>query len=116
MPTSPPPDYNGLTAEWGEVNYVNPPWFAADTWSPDGKKRGITAWVRKAIEEQAKGKTTIIIYPMHNWVGLLADAGAEIVNFGQVKFCSMEEGDQQEKAMGTPVIGFVLRGKKRRDE
>lgn len=111
-PNPKPADYNGLTDEWGEVNYVNPPWFAKETWTPDGRRKGITAWVRKAIEEQAKGKTSIIIYPMHNWVGLLADAGAEMVNFGPVKFCSMEEGDQQGKPMGTPIIGFVLRGKK----
>lgn len=38
-----PDGFDGLTAEWGSSNYVNPPF------------KGPTAWVRKAIEENKKG-------------------------------------------------------------
>ena len=49
-----PYDFDGLTAEWGESNYVNPSFggYIDD----NGKKRGPTAWARKAIKEYQKGK------------------------------------------------------------
>jgi hypothetical protein len=48
-----PDGFDGLTCEWGERNYVNPPF---ESIIHEGVKKGPTAWVRKAIQEQAKGK------------------------------------------------------------
>ena len=59
-----PDDFDGLTAEWGSSNYVNPPF---GTVMRDGKKRGVTAWVRKAIEEYRKGKKVVFVYPIDKW-------------------------------------------------
>lgn len=49
-----PDDFDGLTCEWGQSSYVNPPFGSI---MHEGKKKGPTAWVRKAIEEHRKGKT-----------------------------------------------------------
>lgn len=51
-----PDDFDGLTAEWGQSNYVNPPF---GTIIHEGKKKGPTAWVRKAIAEHQKGKRVV---------------------------------------------------------
>src|ERR1039458_4179588 len=48
-----PEGFDGLTCEWGRSNYVNPPFGSI---IHQGRKKGPTAWVRKAIAEQAKGK------------------------------------------------------------
>src|SRR6266571_382859 len=41
-----PENFDGLTCEWGESNYVNPPFGSI---IHEGKKKGPTAWARKAI-------------------------------------------------------------------
>ena len=63
-PNPRPKDFDGLEVDWKNSNWVNPPFWA-----------GITAWVRKAIEEQKKGKGSVLILPLDNWVKLLLDAG-----------------------------------------
>lgn len=55
-----PPDFDGLTADWGQSNYVNPPFGSI---IHDGKKKGPTAWARKAIAEMQKGKRVVLVYP-----------------------------------------------------
>ena len=49
-----PPNFivDGLTSDWGRVNYVNPPYG-----------RGIGKWVQKAYEEYLKGKTVVMLIP-----------------------------------------------------
>lgn len=54
-----PEDFDGLVNEWGTSTYVNPPFGSIIHKSPTdkkAKKKGMTAWVRKAIEENKKGK------------------------------------------------------------
>lgn len=41
-----PDGFDGLTAEWGASSYVNPPFGSVIV---DGRKKGPTAWARKAI-------------------------------------------------------------------
>ena len=53
-----PKGFDGLTCEWGQSNYVNPPFGSI---MHEGRKKGPTAWVRKAIEEHAKGKTVVLV-------------------------------------------------------
>src|SRR5690606_26024720 len=52
-PCPKPESFDGLTCEWGQSSYVNPPFGSI---MHDGKKKGPTAWARKAIEEHRKGK------------------------------------------------------------
>lgn len=74
-----PENFDGLTADWGTSNYVNPPFGSI---MHQGKKKGPTAWVRKAIEEHAKGKRVVLVFPVDKWILMLVKAGAEIRNLG----------------------------------
>src|SRR3972149_7310556 len=68
-----PDDFDGLTTEWGSSNYVNPPFGSI---LHEGKKKGPTAWARKAIQENSKGKRVVLVYPIDKWVLMLLAAGA----------------------------------------
>ncbi len=99
-----PDDFDGLDVEWGESNYVNPPF---GTVIHKGKKKGATAWVRKAIKEYEKGKKVVLVYPIDKWVLMLIKAGAEIRNLGDVKWCSTEDGEPG-KGTGRHIACFIL--------
>ena len=90
--------YDGLTDEWGPVSYVNPPF------------KGPTAWVRKAILEQSKGKTVIFVFPIDKWIHLLLEAGAEVRNLRDVRWHSIED-NQPGKGTGRHIAAFILRPK-----
>jgi hypothetical protein len=90
-----PAGFNGLTAEWGSSNYVNPP-FA-----------GPTAWVKKAIAEHQKGKRVVLVFPIDKWVHMLLEAGAKVRNLKDVKWCSIEDGNPG-KGTGRWIAAFIL--------
>lgn len=46
------PNFDGLEIEWGQVNYVNPPYG-----------RAIGNWIKKGYEEYLKGKTVVFLIP-----------------------------------------------------
>lgn len=46
------PTFDGLSIDWGGVNFVNPPY---------GKV--ITQWIKKGYEEHLKGKTVVFLIP-----------------------------------------------------
>lgn len=103
----PKPDtFDGLTAEWGDVTYVNPPFGSI---IHEGKKKGPTAWARKAIAEAKKGKRVVMVYPMDKWVLMLIKAGAQIENLGDVKWCATEDGTPG-KGTGRHIAMFILNG------
>ena len=101
-----PADFDGLTCEWGARNWVNPPFGSI---VHEGKKKGPTAWMRKAIEEQRKGKLSVVVYPVDKWVlMMLAACGAQNVrNLGDVKWCATEDGSAG-KGTGRHIACFVL--------
>lgn len=103
-----PQDFDGLTCEWGRSNYVNPPFGSI---IHAGKKKGMTAWVRKALEEHAKGKRIVMVYPIDKWVLMLCKAilgdQAGIRNLGDVKWLATEDGSQG-KGMGRHIACFIL--------
>jgi phage N-6-adenine-methyltransferase len=45
------PDFDGLAAEWGRSNFVNPPY------------NGIKAWAAKGYAEAQKGKGVVFLIP-----------------------------------------------------
>jgi len=100
-----PHDFDGLTDEWGDCTYVNPPFGSI---MHEGRRKGATAWARKAMAEQAKGKTVVMVYPIDKWVLMLLAAGAEVRNLGDVKWHSIEDG-QPGKGTGRHIACFVLR-------
>lgn len=102
-----PEGFNGLTCEWGQSNYVNPPFGSIIM---DGKKKGPTAWARKAIEENKKGKTVVLVFPTDKWIHYLLQAGAELRSFGDVRWHSIED-NTPGPGIGRFLMGFILRGR-----
>ena len=103
-----PNDFDGLTNEWGKSNYVNPPFGSI---IHEGKKKGATAWVRKAIKENEKGKDVVFVFPIDKWILMMIKAGAEIRNLGDVKWLSTED-KLPGKGTGRHIACFILKGKK----
>lgn len=101
-----PAEFDGLTSEWGKSTYVNPPFGSI---MHEGKKKGPTAWARKAIVESQKGKDVVLVYPIPKWVLMLIAAGAEIRNLGDVKWCATEDGTPGP-GIGQHVACFILKG------
>lgn len=92
----PRPDYfDGLFMPWGKSNYVNPPF------------NGPTAWVRKCIEEYKNGNKVVFVFPIDKWVHMLLEAGAEVRNLKDVKWCSTEDGEPGP-GTGRWVAAFIL--------
>ena len=46
------PTFDGLTAEWGDRNFCNPPYG-----------RQITTWIKKGYEESLTGKLVVFLLP-----------------------------------------------------
>lgn len=103
-----PETFDGLTCEWGQSTYVNPPFGSI---IHEGKKKGPTAWARKAIKEAEKGKKVVMVYPIDKWVLMLIKAGAKIENLGDVKWCATEDGTPG-KGTGRHIACFILNGDK----
>lgn len=99
-----PEGFDGLTDEWGASNYVNPPFGSI---IHNGKKKGPTAWARKAIAEHAKGKRVVLVYPIDKWILMLLAAGAKVRNLGDVRWVATEDGSTG-KGTGRHIAAFVL--------
>lgn len=102
-----PEEFDGLEDEWGISNYVNPPFGSI---MHKGKKKGPTAWARKAITENKKGKRVVMVYPIDKWVLMMIEAGAEIRNLRDVRWLATEDGSEG-KGTGRHIACFVLEPK-----
>lgn len=100
-----PQGFDGLTCEWGQSNYVNPPFGSI---IHEGKKKGPTAWARKAIEEHRKGKDVVLVYPVDKWILMLIEVGAEVRNLRDVKWLATEDRTPG-KGTGRHIACFVLK-------
>lgn len=105
-----PEDFDGLDAEWGESNYVNPPFGVVLN---KGKKKGATAWARKCIEESKKGKKVVMVYPIDKWVLMLLEAGAKVRNLKDVKWIATED-ESVGPGTGRHIACFILDGEKQK--
>ena len=103
-----PDNFDGLDAEWGDSNYVNPPFGVV---MHNGKKKGATAWARKCIEESKKGKKVVMVYPIDKWVLMLLEAGAKVRNLKDVKWIATEDGSVGP-GTGRHIACFILEGDK----
>jgi hypothetical protein len=84
-----PEGFDGLRCEWGQSNYVNPPFGSI---IHEGRKKGPTAWVRKA-----------------KWVLMLLKAiGTEVRNLGDVRWLSIED-KSAGKGTGRHIAAFILK-------
>ena len=102
-----PPGFDGLTCEWGASNYVNPPFGSI---MHQGRKKGPTAWARKALAEAEKGRRTVLVYPIDKWVLMLLGAGAKVRNLGDVRWLATEDGSQG-KGTGRHIASFIIEPK-----
>lgn len=102
----PKPDgFDSLSMNWGNMNFVNPPFRKAD-----GGGFGPTAWVRKAIEQNKEhGKGSFIIIPAQSYVNLLLEAGAELRSMGRIKWVDRNTGEICTAP--SPITGFYLKPK-----
>ena len=57
------PDFDGLEIDWGERNFINPPY----------SRRLKEAFVKKAIEEANKGKVCVLLLPVSTSTKLFHD-------------------------------------------
>ena len=105
-----PDNFDGLDAEWGDSNYVNPPFGVV---VHNGKKKGATAWARKCIEESKKGKKVVMVYPIDKWVLMLLEAGAKVRNLRDVKWIATEDGSVGP-GTGRHIACFILDGNKQK--
>ena len=99
-----PEGFDGLTQDWGSSNYVNPPFGSV---MHQGKKKGPTAWARKAIAEAQKGNRVVMVYPIDKWVLMLLAAGAKIRNLGDVRWLATEDRTTG-KGTGRHIACFIL--------
>lgn len=100
----PKPDgYDSLQISWGNMNYINPPFRPAD--GVNGK--GPTAFVRKAISEYHKGRSSVILIPTQSYVNLLLEAGAELRSMGRVRWQDVETHEPMKSP--SPITAFILR-------
>lgn len=100
-----PDGFDGLTSPWGASSYVNPPFGSV---MHEGRKKGPTAWARKAIAESRAGKQVVLVYPVDKWLLMLLAAGAEVRNLGDVRWLSTEDREPG-KGTGRHIACFVLR-------
>lgn len=99
-----PFERDGIEIDWGSMNWVNPPFRARDAINGHGP----TSFVRKAIAEQKKGKSSVLILPVQSYLNMLLEAGAQLRPVGRVKWLDARTG----KPYGSPSTCalFVLRG------
>jgi hypothetical protein len=113
-----PDGFDGLTCEWGTRTYCNPPFGSI---VHEGKKKGPTAWMRKAIEEVRKGKLAVVVYPVDKWVLMMLseidglngfpEFKSSVRNLRDVKWCAVEDGSPG-KGTGRHIACFILDGRR----
>lgn len=104
-----PDNFDGIETEWGESNYVNPP-FGSFIDEIRKRKNGPTIWAKKAIKEFKKGKRVIYVYPIDKWIFMMLKAGAIIENLGDIHWLAIEDGSQGP-GTGRHVACFILEPK-----
>ncbi len=104
-----PYPYNGIDGtelDWGKSTYLNPPFRKSD--GQNGK--GPTAFIRKAIEENKKGKDVVVVINTNAFINMLIEAGAEMRSLGRVKWLDGKTREPWKSPSCTTC--FILRAKK----
>lgn len=98
-PCPPNPDFDGLSIEWGNCNYVNPPYGTV-----------IKKWIKKGFEESQKGKTVVMLIPSRTdtqyWHDYVMKAKEIWFIKGRLKF------DGLEGSAPFPSAIIIFKGKK----
>jgi hypothetical protein len=96
------PVFDGLVVEWGKMNFCNPPF------------NEMKKWLLKIVEEQEKGRSTVLIMPARTYTGYFHDLVLPNVNairFVRGRIC-YEPRDAARKtgASPWPTIICVFKG------
>ena len=104
------PSKDGLSIDWGNSNFVNPPY----------SRKLKEAFVKRAVEMQAIGKTSVLLIPVSTSTALFHDIilpNATDVRFlrGRVKFIGVNTFGEKvtDKCGMHDSMVVVLRGKER---
>ena len=93
------PIENGLESEWGNTNFVNPPY---------GKQ--ISKWIQKGFEESLKGKTVVFLLPSRTdtrwWHDFVMKAAEIRFIKGRLRF------DDQKNPAPFPSAIVIFKNKK----
>ena len=93
-----PDTYDGLTGEWGNSNFVNPPF-----------RKNMNRWIHKGIAEHRKGKTVVFMIPTMSYMALLIRENAEFRSLGRMPFLAVEDKSVQPGPM--EIILAILNDK-----
>jgi hypothetical protein len=92
------PKFNGLENDWGNINFVNPPY---------GKE--IVKWIQKGYEENLKGKTVVFLLPSRTdtrwWHNFVMKAGEIRFIKGRLRF------DDQKNSAPFPSVIVIFKPK-----
>ena len=88
------------------MNYVNPIFRRKDS----NYEYGPTAFVRKAIEESKKGKSSFLTLPTPAYVNLLLESNVKLRSLGRVKWLDVDTKEPMSNPIS--ITGFYLKGKK----
>jgi len=96
-PCPPKPKFNGLSIEWGQCNFVNPPYG-----------REIPKWFEKGFREYQQGKTVVFLVPSRTdtkwWHEYCMEADEIRFIKGRLKF------DDQKNPAPFPSAIVIFRG------
>ena len=103
-----PEDWDGLRQDWGERNFVNPP-FKAEDGGPIGR------WVLKSIQQRERGKLVVLLVTSDTsttWFAKLRELelrGAAELRFirGRVRFLEVEDRTPGPSPMMGALIAIL---------
>lgn len=107
-----PEGFDGLEIEWGQSNWVNPP-FTGIAKEVGKRKIGPMAWARKSLFEQSKGRASVLIFPIYQVrvISFLEDNGAEIRYYGKIRWHAVEDNtpNPTQSSNIQPCLLIILR-------
>ena len=97
-----PPGHDALEIDWLDPSYLNAPFIRRH----ELKGRGLTVFVRKAIE-QGRSKTVAVVLPVHAIITTLFEAAANVRSLGRVGWRRTETGKRTHRPDN--CLLFVMR-------
>ena len=97
----PRPKWDGLRIEWGQSNYVNPPF-------KNESGIGWTAWFEKALEEQRKGKSSVIMKPVNASTCRAVREASKVRGIGRIQWVAIE--NPRKRRISMPLLLVILEG------